>query len=66
MTKQPTNPRPLFLNPEEAGRISGLGVNQIRRLMEEGKLEFLKNGNRKLTTIRALLDYYEREKTPAQ
>ena len=54
---------PLFLTPEQASRRSGLGVNRIRQLMDEGKLEYLPVGNRRLTTVQALLDYYNRAKT---
>ena len=50
----------LFLTPDQASRISGLGVNRIRRLME-----YLPVGNRKLTTIEALQDYYQRAKIAA-
>lgn len=56
--------RPLFLTPEQASKVSGLGVNLIRRLMAEGKIEYLQNGNRRLTTMQALWDYYQREKVP--
>jgi len=66
MNKQAPKTMPLFLTPEEASKVSGIGVNQIRRLMEERRIDFLPNGNRRLTTIQALWDYYEREKTPAQ
>lgn len=66
MNKQAPKMMPLFLTPEEASKVSGIGVNQIRRLMEEHKIDFLQNGNRRLTTVQALRDYYEREKTPAQ
>lgn len=54
----------LFLTPEHASKISGLGVNRIRQLMEDGQLEYLPVGNRRLTTIEALLDYYQRAKVP--
>ena len=37
----------LFLTPEQASKISGLGVNRIRQLMEDGQLEYLPVGNRK-------------------
>ena len=56
---------PLFLSPEQAAKISGLGVNRIRQLMEDGQLEYLPVGNRRLTTVQALLDYYKRAKVPA-
>ena len=55
----------LFLTPEQASTISGLGVNRIRQLMEDGQLEYLPVGNRKLTTIEALQDYYQRAKIAA-
>ena len=54
---------PLFLSPDQAAKISGLGVN--RKLMEDGQLEYLPVGNRRLTTVQALLDYYKRAKVPA-
>ena len=53
---------PLFLTPEQASKKSGLGVNRIRQLMDEGQLEYLPVGNRKLTTIKALKNYYKRAK----
>ena len=37
----------------------------VRQLVEEGRLEYLPVGNRRLTTVRALLDYYQRAKVPA-
>ena len=55
---------PLFLSPEQAAKISGLGVNRIRQLMEDGQLEYLPVGNRRLTTVQALLDYTSGPKYP--
>ena len=60
--KKKTEALPLFLTPEQASKASGLGVNRIRQLMDEGQLEYLPVGNRKLTTVQALLDYYDRAK----
>lgn len=63
MPKQKNQERfPLFLTPEQAAKISGLGVNRVRQLMDEGQLEYLPVGNRRLTTVQALLDYYARAK----
>lgn len=56
---------PLFLTPEQASKLSGIGVNRIRQLMDQRQLEYLPVGNRRLTTIKALLDYYRRAKVPA-
>lgn len=55
---------PLFLTTEQASKISGLGINRLRQLMEEGQLEYLPVGNRRLTTVEALMDYYQRAKVP--
>ena len=30
---------PLFLSPDQAAKISGLGVNRIRQRMEDGQVE---------------------------
>ena len=65
MPKQTNQERvPLFLTPEQASKVSGIGVNRIRQLMDEGQLEYLPVGNRRLTTVQALLDYYDRAKVP--
>ena len=62
--KKKTENLPLFLTPEQASKVSGIGVNRIRQLMDEGHLEYLPVGNRRLTTVKALLDYYDRAKVP--
>lgn len=66
MKKSTETIRPLFLTAEQASKASGLGVNRIRQLMDDGHLEYLPIGNRKLTTIKALMDYYQREKVSAR
>lgn len=60
--KKATETYPLFLTPEQAAKVSGLGVNRIRQLMDDRLLEYLPVGNRRLTTIEALRDYYQRAK----
>ena len=59
-----TMPMPLLVNAKELARLSGIGENTIRRLMDEGELEFLFVGNHRLLRMEAILDYYERHKTP--
>lgn len=56
---------PLFLTPEQAAKISGLGVNRIRQLMDAKEVAYLPVGKRRLTRIPDLLDYYERAKVKA-
>ena len=55
---------PLLVNAKELARISGIGENTIRHLMSEGELEYLQVGNHRLLRLEAILDYYERHKTP--
>lgn len=59
-----TMPMPLLVTAKELARLSGIGENTIRRLMDEGELEFLFVGNHRLLRVEAILDYYERHKTP--
>lgn len=56
---------PLFLTPEQASLRSGIGINTIRQLMENGKLGHITIGNRKLTSLWDLREFYERSKKPA-
>ena len=62
MKKTTETTYPLFLTPEQAAKVSGLGVNRVRQLMDDRLLEYLPVGNRRLTTIEALRDYYQRAK----
>lgn len=64
MKKVSETTHPLFLTPEQAAKISGLGVNRIRQLMDARQLEYLHVGNRRLTTVEALREYYGRAKVP--
>lgn len=65
MKKETKAAYPLFLTPEQASKLSGLGVNRVRQLMDEHQLEYLPVGNRRLTTAEALMEYYQRAKVPA-
>lgn len=60
-----TMPLPLLVNAKELAQISGIGENTIRRLMDLGELEFLQIGSHRLLRLEAIIDYYERHKTPA-
>ena len=67
-TQTPTSsigPYPLFKTAAEMARVSGIGENTLRKLMDDGELEYLAIGNRKLLTIQAVQDYYSRHRVPA-
>ena len=57
-------PTPLLVTAKELARLSGIGENTIRHLMDEGELEYLLIGTHRLLRVEAILDYYDRHKTP--
>ena len=46
-------------------RISGIGENKLRELMERGELEYVQNGNRRLIADAAIWKWYEKAKVAA-
>jgi len=48
---------------EQMSRVSGVGENKLRELMDTGELEFVQNGNRRLIADSAIWDWYNRVKT---
>ena len=62
---------PMLKTVEQMALISGIGENKLRQLMadgllDNGELEFIQNGNRRLISEQAIWDYYNRAKTPAR
>ena len=53
---------PMLKTVEQMSRISGLGENKLRELIDNGELEFVPNGNRRLIADSAVWDWYERAK----
>ena len=56
---------PLFLTADKLCRLAGIGENTIRRLWDEGRLDYIEVGSKRLTTLTALLEMFEREKVSA-
>ena len=56
---------PMLKTVEQMAVVSGIGENRLRQLMDNGELEFIQNGNRRLISEQAIWDYYNRAKTPA-
>ena len=56
---------PMLKTVEQMSRISGIGENKIRELMDGGELEYIQNGNRRLIADVAIWDWYNRFKTTA-
>lgn len=57
---------PLLKTVEQMSRISGIGENKLRELMDSGEIEYVQNGNRRLLAEAAIWDWYERHKIPAR
>jgi excisionase family DNA binding protein len=53
---------PMLKTVEQMSRISGLGENKLRKLIDNGELEFVQNGNRRLLADTAVWDWYNRAK----
>ena len=52
----------LLKTVEQMSRISGIGENKLRQLIEDREIEYVENGNRKLLGEAAIWDWYERNK----
>ena len=65
-SKRTENVIPLLKTVEQMSRLCGIGENRLRKLMDNGEIEYLQNGNRRLLTDAAILDWYERAKTPVR
>jgi len=50
---------------EQMSKISGIGENKLRELMENRELEYVQNGNRRLIADEAIWKWYEQAKMPA-
>ena len=62
-TSNPTVPvLPMLKTVEQMSRISGIGENKLRELMDSGELEYIQNGNRRLLADAAIWDWYEMAK----
>lgn len=53
---------PMLKTVEQMSRISGIGENKLRELMDNGELEYVQNGNRRLIANSAIWDWYNRAK----
>jgi hypothetical protein len=60
--KSTTEIVPMLKTVEQMSRISGIGENKLRELMDKGELEFIWNGNRRLLADKAIWDWYDRKR----
>ena len=51
---------PMLKTVEQMSKVSGIGENKLRELMDSGELEYIQNGNRRLIADAAIWDWYHR------
>ena len=62
-TSPPPYPFMPMLKPVEMmSKVSGIGENKLRSLMDNGEIEYVRNGNKRLLADSAIWDWYERNK----
>lgn len=62
-TKSATDEIVPMLKPVEMmSKISGIGENKLRELMNNGEIEYVQNGNKRLLADCAIWDWYNRNK----
>lgn len=58
---------PMIKTVEQMSRISGIGINRLRELLDKGEIEYIQNGNRRLLVDQAIWDWYNRNRVlPSQ
>ena len=57
---------PMLKTVEQMSKVSGIGENKLRELMDNGELEYIQNGNRRLIADAAIWDWYHRAKRSAK
>ena len=57
---------PMLKTVEQMSKVSGIGENKLRELMDSGELEYIQNGNRRLIADAAIWDWYHRAKKTAK
>lgn len=53
---------PMLKPVELMSKISGIGENKLRELMDTGEIEYVQNGNKRLLAECAIWDWYNRNK----
>ena len=56
---------PMLKTVEQMSKISGIGENKLREMMDKNEIEYVLNGNRRLLADKSIWDWYERNRIPA-
>jgi len=55
---------PMLKTVEQMSKVSGIGANKLRQLIESGELEYIQNGNRRLLMDSFVIDWIQRARRP--
>jgi excisionase family DNA binding protein len=53
---------PMLKSVEQMSKISGIGENKLRELIDKNEIEYVENGNRRLLADQAIWNWYERNR----
>jgi hypothetical protein len=53
---------PMLKPVDLMSKVSGIGENKLRQLIDDGEIEYVKNGNKRLLADCAIWDWYNRNK----
>lgn len=53
---------PMLKSVELMSKISGIGENKLRELMDNHEIEYIENGNRRLLADQGIWDWYQRNR----
>ncbi len=53
---------PMLKTVEQMSKLSGIGENKLRDMMDKNEIEYVQNGNRRLLADQSIWDWYERNR----
>ena len=56
---------PMLKTVEQMSKISGIGENKLRDMMDKNEIEYVLNGNRRLLADKSIWDWYEHNRVAA-
>ena len=57
---------PMLKTVEQMSKVSGIGENRLRELLDTGEIDYISNGNRRLIADSAIWDWYNRTKVTSK
>jgi len=64
-TNNVSNIIPMLKSVELMSKLSGIGENKLRDMIDNNEIEYVENGNRRLLADQSIWDWYERNRVLA-